>query len=700
MDTKLSFEPKARLLLQLGDQLIRSESIALLEIIKNSYDANASVVRVSMKNIDNPASGEIVIEDDGIGMDADIIKNIWMQPGTDYKWKIIQGIKKVDKKNRIPIGEKGIGRFGVHKLGFQIELVSRKENKKEIMLKMNWKDFDTDDLLVKIPVVLRERGTPEYFTGKKTGTRVIIRDLKNAWTREAVRELYRSVNSLSSPFETLDSFRVYFNLDKQEWLAGLVTFDDIKNHALYYGECIIENNSIKRLKYEFRPWDTMSKLQGRKHELRDVRMVEQVLNSDTGKMEWVDIDLSKHKLGVIKFKILIFDRASKILSLGLTDKKGFKEYLDINGGVRVFRSGIRVYDYGERSNDWLGLDIRRVNQPGKTLSNNIIIGAVYLDRVASADLEEKTNREGFVENAAYFKFLSAVNFALEKILTERNTDKEKVRKLFSPTAPDEPVMGNLKILQDKIIKEIPKGKFRNELVKTIKDIEADYKMINQIYTRSASAGLSLGIVIHEVSKIIDELLAAVDEIPSHKHIVSLVKILHKTVSDYAGVIKQSTKSKEDLIEIIDQALSNIQFRIKAHKIEIIKSYKKRSKINAVVKCAPNLIISTIINLIDNSIWWQNYANIKSKKIIIDITEEHKGYTSILIADNGPGFSISPEEAVKPFISDKPGGMGLGLHLAYEVMNGQRGELIFPEVGDYDLPSEFKHGARLLLAFKR
>jgi len=700
MDTKLNFQPKARLLLQLGDQLIRSESIALLEIIKNSYDANASTVRISMKNVDNPGSGKIVIEDDGVGMDTDIIKNVWMQPGTDYKLKIIQSGKDPGKTGRIPIGEKGIGRFSVHKLGYQIEVISKKAGKKEIVLEMNWKDFDTDDLLGKVPVSLKERNVPEYFIGEKTGTRVVVKDLKNAWTKETIRELYRSVNSLSSPFDTVDSFRVFFSLDKQEWLAGLLTFKDIEDHALYYAEVVMEKNVIKHLKYEFRPWDTMSKLHGRKRELKNVRMAEKVLNNKTGKREMVDIDLSAHSIGSVKFKLLIFDRTPKILSLGLTDKKGFGEYLNFNGGIRVFRSGIRVYDYGESSNDWLELDIRRVNQPGKTLSNNIIIGAVYLDRITSSDLEEKTNREGFVENAAYSVFLSAINFALDKILTERNSDKEKVRKLFSPSSPNEPVMGNLKILQDKITKEIPKGKIREELIKTIRDIENDYKTINKIYTKSASAGLSLGIVIHEVSKIIDELVKAIDEIPSHKHIVNLIEILHKTVSDYASIIKQSSKSKEDLAEIIDQALSNIQFRIKAHKIEIIKHYNKRTKVNTVVRCAPNLIISTIINLIDNSIWWQNYANVKKKKILIDITRQHKGYVSILIADNGPGFSISPEEAVKPFVSDKPGGMGLGLHLAYEVMNGQKGELIFPEADDYDLSSEFKSGAKLLLAFKR
>jgi phosphoglycerate-specific signal transduction histidine kinase len=89
-----------------------------------------------------------------------------------------------------------------------------------------------------------------------------------------------------------------------------------------------------------------------------------------------------------------------------------------------------------------------------------------------------------------------------------------------------------------------------------------------------------------------------------------------------------------------------------------------------------------------------------KKIFIDITEDYPGYISVLIADNGPGFDIPPEEAVKPFISNKPDGMGLGLHLADEVMKGLKGELIFPEADDFEIPDEFKSGAIVGLAFKR
>jgi DNA topoisomerase VI subunit B len=85
MNDDLGFKPKARIILQLGDQLIRSESIALLELIKNSYDACANVVTIRMNNIDNQQLGEIIIEDNGFGMDYNLIRNVWLQPGTTYK---------------------------------------------------------------------------------------------------------------------------------------------------------------------------------------------------------------------------------------------------------------------------------------------------------------------------------------------------------------------------------------------------------------------------------------------------------------------------------------------------------------------------------------------------------------------------------------------------------------------------------------
>jgi len=702
MDHKLEFRPKARLLLQLGDQLIRSESIALLEVIKNAYDANASRVDVSMKNLAQQDKGEIIIEDDGDGMDIGIIRDVWMQPGSDYKLKQIEKLdgKPSKDKKRIPIGGKGIGRFGVHKLGYHIELVSRRSKSKEVRLVIDWRDFEKDTFLENVKINLKENNEPSHFTGNKTGTRIVIRGLKGNWTRGSVRELYRAVNSLNSPFETADAFTTYFKLDNQDWLKGLIDFEEIKNHALYYAEAIIEGDKIKSLKYEFRPWDTMTKLQERTEKLQNIDMVENDIDDTTKKKIQKAIDLGAYKIGTVKLKLLIFDRSGKILSLGVADKKGFKEYLDINGGIRVFRNDIRVYDYGEPDNDWLNLDLMRVNQPGKTISNNIIIGAVSLDRLASEALEEKTNREGFIENDAYKAFVSAIRFTLDKILTQRNLDKEKIRKFYSTSAVSEPVIGHLKTLQEKITEKVKDATLKKDLLKSISDIEKDYATINEIYTRSSSAGLSLSIVMHEIIHMISELAAAVEQKGIDSHIRQLVKTLQKTASDYAGVIKQSSKAKVRLGNVVSQALSNIQFRLKAHDVEIIRQYEKRDLSKTEISCAQNLVISTLINIVDNSIWWQTYARVRKKKIFVDIVAEPEKYVSILIADNGPGFSIPPEEAIKPFISDKPGGMGLGLHLASEVMNGQKGRLLFPDEYDFEMPEEFQKGAKMLLSFRK
>jgi len=108
-----------------------------------------------------------------------------------------------------------------------------------------------------------------------------------------------------------------------------------------------------------------------------------------------------------------------------------------------------------------------------------------------------------------------------------------------------------------------------------------------------------------------------------------------------------------------------------------------------------------MNIVDNSIWWMNYANKSHKKMYFDILEDYQeGYISVLIADNGPGFSIATEDAIKPFISDKPEGMGLGLHLVEVMMLGLKGKLIFPQEYDIEMPEEFQKGAKIILAFKK
>ena len=114
-----------------------------------------------------------------------------------------------------------------------------------------------------------------------------------------------------------------------------------------------------------------------------------------------------------------------------------------------------------------------------------------------------------------------------------------------------------------------------------------------------------------------------------------------------------------------------------------------------------------MNIIDNAIYWLDQKEFNAlekkedfqKKIYINIIEE-ENFINLIIADNGTGFIIPTDNIVEPFVSAKPGGMGLGLHIANEILEAQKGRLIFPEIGDFEIPEEFKNGATIVFAFKK
>jgi HSP90 family molecular chaperone len=147
---ELKIRPYARLLTMLGEQLIKNERIALIELIKNSYDADADWVRVSLINFNdnfhlNPNS-KIVIEDNGHGMNSDVIKKHWLNPATPEKLNRKQRNEKTER-GRLIQGEKGIGRFAMFKLGRDIKLITRAKNSnEEYVLTYDFSKYDDDFL--------------------------------------------------------------------------------------------------------------------------------------------------------------------------------------------------------------------------------------------------------------------------------------------------------------------------------------------------------------------------------------------------------------------------------------------------------------------------------------------------------------------------------------------------------------------------
>jgi hypothetical protein len=716
------FKARARLLPQLGDMLIKSEDVAFLELIKNSYDADADIVTVLLDKITNQNEGIIIIEDDGVGMNLNIILNVWLELASDYKTqKVIDS--ELTPKGRLPIGEKGIGRLGAHKLGNKIQVISKKKGEKEVHVNIDWREFEKGDYLENIPIRVIEKNSPEYFKEKQSGTYIAITDFnkKTKWERGKFREIQRVITSFTNPFEeTNESFKPSIEIiDHPDWLEDIVTWEDIKDHSIITFDVEIQGQEITKFYYNYHPFNVFEKATSReikhgsfKNELTGeldffydkLVSANKTILEETNNPEPIDIS----GLGKISFKGYIFNLEAFVIKNTVSDKKGLKKYLKENSGIKVYRgtdplvnsntSYTRVYNYGEPGNDWLGLNLKRVNFPS-SISNNLIVAGVFLDREQTKELKEKTDRQGFIEDANYVKFRNAINHCISVIDIFRRADTKALRDLYGPKGGEEPVVSSINKLRDLVNEKIINDKPLNIAInKYIDDIETSYSTIQTNLLKSAGAGLSLGIILHEVEKIIKEILQILKNDES-SNVGELVRRLSKLVKGYSEIFKTSSRSNIELYKVIDDALFSVEFRLKAHDIEVIKEYKKS---NIKINIAKGLVEGVIINLIDNSIYWleiakSEYRSIEKKKIFINVVETEKN-VHIVVADNGTGFLLNTEELTQPFVTAKKSGMGLGLHIANEIMLSDKGKIDFPDFNDYEIPLEFKGGAIVSLIF--
>lgn len=681
------FSITPRIIAHFGEDLIKNESIALLELVKNSYDACARNCDIDFQMRDGQLESLTII-DNGFGMSLETIQKVWLVIGTDFKKKRVAP----NCCGRIPLGEKGVGRLGVHKLGNHISLISKTHNEKEVQLCINWKLLDQAKEINDFLIDISENDTPLYFSQGNTGTRIVIKDLKSDWDRRKLREVYRDLTSLNSPFSEMnDSFNVNIR-SNSDFFKGLPSFEDIKDSGLYFGHCVMKGGQIDNFEYEFRPWPTLNKIgQGRKVQKKDLIQEDlrlKGIKEDVdlkGRKKRVEypIDLRDEQIGDIVFDIIIYETDPMIFSFANTEKASLKSYLKENGGVRVYRDNIRVYNYGESDNDWLGIDLRRVQRVGGNVSNNIILGSVKIDRTQSKGLKEKTNREGFIENDAYKVFVDSVNYVLSLFVRERNIDKETLATLYKKNRVVEPILADLNEVIEIVDKKVPEENGKDEILKYLYRINTQYKEVKEILIKSANAGLNLSVVIHEIDKLVAALRDYAER--GEKELtISISERLEKIIQGYSLMIRKSATGISRLSSIVSTAIENYSFRFSDHKIDVITNPAK-SDLEAYLSESES--IAVLINLLDNAIYWLCYARTENRKISLFITDQIAGYNSIIISDNGPGFNIPTDIAIKPFITGKPLniGMGLGLHIANEMMKAMKGQLLFLGKDDVILP---------------
>lgn len=685
------FTITSRVLAHLGEDLIKDESIALLELVKNSYDAGASCCNVNFDFDIFGALQEISICDDGCGMNINTIETVWLVIGTDNKVNQIQN----PINGRVPLGEKGIGRLGVHKLGKEINLYSKTAKDDEVYVNIDWSKLDTDKGVDDFKIDYGTKTTNEFKVGEK-GTKIYIRQLKGEWNNRKLRSVFRDLTTLNSPFDNKsDSFNVTVTSNNHVF-RGLPDMKAIMDAGLYYGHCTMEGNRITSFDYKFKPWKTLDKISSRHVEKLEpyetllVHSVDADTIGKTNKKVTGILDLSKYKIGKIEFDIIIYEKDNAVFGLMDIARKSLNDYLKENSGIRVYRDGIRVFDYGDKGNDWLGIDKRRISRLGGSISNNIIIGSISLDRRESSDLREKTNREGFIEDEAYFAFVDAVNYALDLFVVERNKDRANLISIYRQGKNvTEPVVGELSEAVQLIKEKVPNEEDQKDILNILYRMRDQYNDVKDILMHSANIGINLGAAVHEMEKQINALtgLAKVGDVEGVKKVA---EILEKIVANYSSLMLKTIPIKTNISKVVSAVIDNNRFRFHDHKIRLFSNYSKVD-FNAVLSRTES--IAAITNLVDNSIYWVCRAHSEGRMMYIYITDDFlEGYVTVAVCDNGPGFKINPDLAVRPFVTGKPlnAGMGLGLYIAMETMNEMKGKLLIVNANEINLPISAKN----------
>lgn len=696
------FRPRARVLQLLGDELIGSPRLAVFELVKNAYDADANkvVVRIDLTSRRVPS---ITVADDGEGMSLDLLRSVWLVPGDDHRRSQREKGRRSTKHHRLPLGEKGLGRFAVHKLGNRIQVTTRAANADECVVDIDWNELINRPFLDEAPVTIRQRPARVFANGK-TGTRIKIWELRQPpWKRGEVRRLSNQITSICSPFEGPGGFRATLEVPGNEnWIKDLPDFTEILNRAIWKFSFQLDDFGQFAFKYEFRQIPGLN-LDRRGEEKSGDRLK---LPRETGRGRMrrnvVATADTMEDIGPVSGEFHVFDRDREVLRK-LGDTQLLTKYLDENGGIRVYRDGIRVYNYGERGDDWLGLDLRRVNIPTRRVSRNIIVGAVHLSLESSTGLVEKTNREGFVENDACERLRQVVLGALGAMEEERQKDKERIR-LLTVRSDKSDVSGI-----DKHIKELRRALdergARVAFEPLVARIEREYVDMQETLLAAGMSGLNLAVVFHEVERGVHMLHKVIVEGADLEGAARQAQELVRVLDGFSSLLRRDRKRQHYASKLARVSEQFNRSRFHFHQVHF-ECPLLSGKGDFTSRFTFGLVLGALNNLIDNALYWirvrwptpNDNSILMQRRLFVGTALDLDQGPAIVVADSGPGFQDTSEHLVRPFFTRKPDGMGLGLYYSNLAMELNGGQLAFPQRGEVVVPEEYD-GAIVAMVFK-
>lgn len=388
------FSVDADLISRLGKELVARQETALSELVKNAYDADAK--KVTLRFINSlQKGGTLEIEDDGVGMTREQLINGFMRISSGDK--VANPVSIINHRKKA--GQKGIGRFAVQRLGERLEIITKSELSAEgYSVSFDWDNYQRDKELTEI--------TNTITTCEKieSGTKLIIRGLRDKWNEVAIQRMYRYLLGILQPDligeETFDLVDTTKREDSFDIIVSMIANGEEKRIIVDFPK--LTQFALALIEGE------VNSIGGASYHVQSERLnmdVEGDLSMDPDRE---DVCFTQIKNVKIKAYYFLNDYLPK------NQKIAFQRYLRDNGGLRLYRNGFRVLPYAEPGNDWLSLDESQKRNSILPQHNNQNFYGIVEISSDSGEFEETSSREGLMENET---FIQLQNFAYRTLVT-------------------------------------------------------------------------------------------------------------------------------------------------------------------------------------------------------------------------------------------------------------------------------------------
>lgn len=742
-----SFEADVHLIQILGEQLIGSEKVGVLELIKNTYDAGATRCDVwiekvpgllpattSDPQVDSLPGPVITIVDNGSGMNERDLRDGWLRPATRIKTSLKERLKreraeaekrgnldeyerlvstlKMQHGGRLPLGEKGVGRFATHRLGSFLTLQTKvKDEPFEWVIEIDWNDFvpvdDKPQNLQDVPVRLVRRVPQRDYGPTDSGTLLRIYGGREgfAWTQSTLREIGEAISLLRSPVKakTPQSFEVEFHCPQ---LLGAV-FQTPTESVPAPIECtaIVYEDGRAEIEIRLKPPLSLSKPFPAEvwAESTDLRQFPPDDDINYWHMPGSK-SLRKPECGPFSLEIKFWYRVKEWIEAA--DWKGFRDYLTAFGGIGVYRDGLSILPPQVTSrDDWLRLSKRHI-QKGSNISYYQLWGVVDLAQQDTLSLIERTSREGLLETRPFQDLSELVRTVILGFLEFRVQEvREQYDRLnVGERITEQEITSQTKVLTDVLGALTERYDFRadplmlHELVgegdvrKNIalaaalpQKLKAETKVLSEqsdALLEAAGYGIAIAVAVHEIEKTASTLYFGLERLS--KRLASIDPELLRQTHDLMSATQALANELKRLAPLRVTRLERQRtFRIRESILTASGAFQRAWSESGISFSGPPIdndfevtgafaaCTQVFANLFDNATYWLR-AGAGVRRITVQADPSKK---QVILADSGPGI----DEKMRPHLFDlfyslKNPPSGLGLYICRYYLRQLRGSI--------------------------